>query len=101
MSHLFSDINRAPKQGLHLRTSDLVWHRFYLSCDAVACIVDHNVELMKVLLDVDECSLDAADVVHVEGEDEELRGGVLRLEGDEGFGSGGIAGGGDDAVAGF
>lgn len=54
-----------------------------------------------MLFDVNERSLDAVDVVHVEGDNEKLRGWVLSLEGDEVLGSGGIAGGGYDAVSVF
>ena len=93
---LLRDMRRTPEVDLEKVAGDLVGDAFRLSRKGVPGVVEDDVAAAEHLLGLSEGRLDLGGLGDVEAGDEQLIGGVLRLELVEDLG---LAEGRDDAVA--
>ena len=93
---LLRDMCRAPEVDLEKVAGDLVWDALSLARKGVPGVVEDEVDAAEHLLGLGKGGLDLSGLRDVEAGDEQLLGGVLRLELVEDLG---LAEGRDDAVA--
>ena len=77
MTNALADMEWPPKTGLKAPASLIFRRRLYFCDDAVPCIIDYDIDLAKMLLDLDKCLVDLLDGSYVERKDKELRRGIL------------------------